>query len=414
MKRLSPDAKALMIDIGVCHFMAVLKTPDGKLMQCDFGPVGGDVHVNMDPFEDEAKRGKKCVGGEIRITQLDELPSPHMYIGSTDITMQDIEAFNRGRSIMYELNVNDCRHYVNALVHQATGFQNASAGLVRHQFFHRRAHSVQPADRLLQFTQHLTNAENWRVVQSTIQAAAFAALITASHPAVAAVTNVVPRIYAAGSVPLASMAALLSPMLHRAAALATPLAQRVSATKAVVSSSAVAAVGYGSSKWEPANCVAQVGSAVEERVRRGVVGCGAMLQGGANAVRSSQQAVLGRIHGVRAGLADLLRAGPLRKGAASGVQSGARGLVQAASCSACAADLPWSGPASARGDSSTAAAAVKSVNDVPAVVSAGRGCVQVGPRSLPGMRRPRILSAGRQATSCGVRQPCRMIAADGP
>ena len=37
-------------DAGLCHYMTVFKAPDGSLVQFDFGPKGGDIHVARGPF----------------------------------------------------------------------------------------------------------------------------------------------------------------------------------------------------------------------------------------------------------------------------------------------------------------------------------------------------------------------------
>lgn len=39
-----------MVDMGICHYMTVFKTPDGQLVQFDFGPTGGDVQKAHGPL----------------------------------------------------------------------------------------------------------------------------------------------------------------------------------------------------------------------------------------------------------------------------------------------------------------------------------------------------------------------------
>jgi hypothetical protein len=53
--------------------------------------------------------------------QLDALPSASMHVGTTSLSLKDIERLNIGRSLMYELNINDCRHYVNDIIRETTG-----------------------------------------------------------------------------------------------------------------------------------------------------------------------------------------------------------------------------------------------------------------------------------------------------
>jgi hypothetical protein len=42
-------------------------------------------------------------------------------IGTTRMSLQDLETFNRQQSTEYKLNANDCRHFVNAAIKEATG-----------------------------------------------------------------------------------------------------------------------------------------------------------------------------------------------------------------------------------------------------------------------------------------------------
>lgn len=46
-----------------------------------------------------------------------------MLVGQTDLRLQDVAHYNRGHNALYELNVNDCRHYVNSIVQLCTGVQ---------------------------------------------------------------------------------------------------------------------------------------------------------------------------------------------------------------------------------------------------------------------------------------------------
>jgi len=49
-KRMSPEVRQSLVDMGVCHFLTVFKTPDGRLIQFDFGPQGGDVEKADGPL----------------------------------------------------------------------------------------------------------------------------------------------------------------------------------------------------------------------------------------------------------------------------------------------------------------------------------------------------------------------------
>ena len=58
--------------------------------------------------------------------QIDALPDACMHVGQTDVRLQDVARYNRGHSSLYELNVNDCRHYVNGVVQLCTGVHPSS------------------------------------------------------------------------------------------------------------------------------------------------------------------------------------------------------------------------------------------------------------------------------------------------
>ena len=126
-RKLPRPLRAGVRDAGVCHFLTVFRTRDGALHQFDFGPQGGDIHVAQGPLagmfnkSKEARRSRSVVG-QVRERRLAALPSTHMYVGSTRLTLADIRAFNSLHDRrQYELHVNDCRHYVNSLVNYATG-----------------------------------------------------------------------------------------------------------------------------------------------------------------------------------------------------------------------------------------------------------------------------------------------------
>ena len=61
------------------------------------------------------RREKKWVVGEIREHKIDELPEGTHFLGTTEMTLDDIRDFNAGRNKMYALHDNDCRHYMNDL-----------------------------------------------------------------------------------------------------------------------------------------------------------------------------------------------------------------------------------------------------------------------------------------------------------
>jgi hypothetical protein len=55
--------------------------------------------------------------------QLTVLPEACVLVGTTSMTVQDVESFNLHQCTQYKLNSNDCRHYVNAAIKEACGAQ---------------------------------------------------------------------------------------------------------------------------------------------------------------------------------------------------------------------------------------------------------------------------------------------------
>ncbi|CAD7697223.1 unnamed protein product [Ostreobium quekettii] len=172
---LSKDAKNAIVPLGVCHYMTVFETSDGRLVQFDFGPRGGDVEKGV-PVSwmvgadrgDEKKRehGSKSSVGEIRENQLTVLPDAHLFVGRTLLRLTDIRSYNAVQPLHYELHTNDCRHYVNSLVEFTTGVESASVQLVRETF--RRRHAGAPAlnAKAVEFAQYFTDVQNWGRVKA--------------------------------------------------------------------------------------------------------------------------------------------------------------------------------------------------------------------------------------------------------
>lgn len=61
--------------------------------------------------------------------QIAALPEACVHLGAASVSLDDVHAFNERRDVRYELNVNDCRHYVNHLAHLTTGACPAAACL---------------------------------------------------------------------------------------------------------------------------------------------------------------------------------------------------------------------------------------------------------------------------------------------
>lgn len=74
MQRLPHDAKARLVDFGVCHYMVIFEDTAGRLQMFDFGPLGGDVHVGtprlLGSEKNSSKHRKGCVQGKVRHKQV--------------------------------------------------------------------------------------------------------------------------------------------------------------------------------------------------------------------------------------------------------------------------------------------------------------------------------------------------------
>lgn len=186
--RLPEEVKDHLIDAGVCHFMTVFKTPDGKMTMFDFGPQGGDIRITHGPFKgllggtqqtapvpSSSSTAAPAPGsrGEIRESELTELPLAHLYVGRTRMSLADIRSFNAAQALRYELHRNDCRHYVNSLVRYATGLEGSTAALKRAHYARKNAHKVirwnEPLIGALALS---TEVDNWEAVKATGSATA--------------------------------------------------------------------------------------------------------------------------------------------------------------------------------------------------------------------------------------------------
>eukprot|EP00879_Flechtneria_rotunda_P004631 GHRR01004889.1.p1 GENE.GHRR01004889.1~~GHRR01004889.1.p1 ORF type:complete len:785 (+),score=318.55 GHRR01004889.1:460-2814(+) len=56
IKKMPQEARDHMLDMGICHYMTVFRTPDGQFVQFDFGPQGGDVQKAHGPVASLLKR----------------------------------------------------------------------------------------------------------------------------------------------------------------------------------------------------------------------------------------------------------------------------------------------------------------------------------------------------------------------
>lgn len=234
MQRLPDEYKGLAVQIGICHYLTVFKTRDGKYFQFDFGPRGGrDVHANGGPLSwllgeenhQPPQRRKDCIKGEIREARLVELPSAHVYMGESRLSIDDIRNFNGIQSMEYELHKHDCRHYVNNLVQYTTGVNAASVKFVKEYSRNQRENGPPLSSTIMGVLQNITDVSNWSKVKTTGKATMAAVLyfagsgIARARPAAAPIPK--RPVKRAAMTALASVAASCPeiPMVKGAAAL---------------------------------------------------------------------------------------------------------------------------------------------------------------------------------------------------
>ena len=94
--RLPPAARELVADLGICHYVVVMKQPNGEVVQFDFGPKGGrDV---------SASRGG--IPAEVRERPLQPglfESAPVLYVGTTTMGLEEIRAFNAKQPGVYAI-----------------------------------------------------------------------------------------------------------------------------------------------------------------------------------------------------------------------------------------------------------------------------------------------------------------------
>ena len=138
--RLPPAAKNTLSVAGICHYLCVYRSERGELYQFDFGPFGGDVHSRLlsdtGGEKKSAQENPNATPGHVRERRLNAIPQEGTYlVGRTSMTLEDIRGFNATRDTMYQVNKNDCRHYVNDLCLEGTGVQSVCSKYVRGEVF---------------------------------------------------------------------------------------------------------------------------------------------------------------------------------------------------------------------------------------------------------------------------------------
>lgn len=178
-------------DCGICHYMTVFRTSDGSFVQFDFGPsVGGDIHLARGPFarlfSKTQRPGARRIQGKVRESSLTHIPSTHMYVGRTHLSLADIREWNDiHASAEYELNRSDCRHYVNSLVRYTTGMERATVTALRHQWVRNKRRKNVLAACVVQLGQYMTDVAHWGSVRAMGQATAAVLMTLTGHQALA-------------------------------------------------------------------------------------------------------------------------------------------------------------------------------------------------------------------------------------
>lgn len=179
----------LLADVGCAHYYTVIRRPsDGQLTQLDFGPIGGDIAFAPKPRRGLWSWACRVVSrtpavpigtqAEVREVKLTEMPKSSMYVGNTSLSLSDIRSFNLLQSrVLYLLHKNDCRHYVNSLVHYTTGIQGVTRKATRHIFraratARRNASTLAWSDRLILLSHTFTDVGSWPRLQKYSKAAA--------------------------------------------------------------------------------------------------------------------------------------------------------------------------------------------------------------------------------------------------
>ena len=122
-------------------------------------PAGG---VSDDGIENNPSAKK--VDGQVRERRLRRMPESHMYVGTTNMSLSDIRAWNMVHAAPeYELHRSDCRHYTNALVRYTTGIERAAVSALRHQLARKQDGRGRATlgSQLIRLGQYFTDVANW-------------------------------------------------------------------------------------------------------------------------------------------------------------------------------------------------------------------------------------------------------------
>lgn len=339
--RLPRRVKSGVRDSGICHYLAVFKQKDGSLVQFDFGPRGGDIHVAQGPFAFLSKstdgKLRRLVPGEVREKRLNHLPDAHMFVGRTPLTLQDIRAWNSLQeqgSMDYQLHKNDCRHYINCLVRYTTGREQAASAALTHQWQRARQQGTYGlAGSVVRAAQFFTDLANWGKVQFVSNVSMYGMMALSGQKALA-------RLKPAALLPAAK--ARLQPMSKALArpmqrALAGPVRQALVRKPIVVGTTAAVATIAASSNQAPLiKETLTVGAQVAVTIR---TAAHAALGAASTAVARASAATARTTNNAAVMAGNL--AGAATRGAAGLMAGRQPGLIQAGASSSASGSALW-------------------------------------------------------------------------
>ena len=307
-------------DCGVCHYMTVFKQKDGTLTQFDFGPsAGGDIHLsspgplrhlmnvlNMNKSGSQLSGNKKKVDGQVRERRLRRLPEEHMFVGTTNLSLADIRAWNTVHAAPeYELHRSDCRHYTNALVQYTTGTERAAISALRHQLARSSEVKLSLGRQLIRLGQYVTDVANWERL-CAIGNATTAAILTLGGQQTLARVGAVPLLqsvgaYSAKLIPAGARSALEPMKTYSAKLFQRPVyAMSTAAVASVASNEVASGMRVGTAvQANPMTPVVMMRSAVGKGVETCVRAAGTVRENVSRTQATAGQVVSAWVRGTR-------------------------------------------------------------------------------------------------------------------
>lgn len=148
-----PDlVREWMIHTGVCHYLVVIRTPQGRVFSYDFGPPKGEIEVpllgrmegdsvpNVGYGADDSLMRVLTQGpkGEIREEEVlgGVVPDGCKFCGVSPLSLEDLRSYVRVQPTAYTLFGTDCRHFANKMVYYGTGVKDAASCTPTSQLLH--------------------------------------------------------------------------------------------------------------------------------------------------------------------------------------------------------------------------------------------------------------------------------------